>query len=69
MFENMRLKLTQALLEKSTDHLRLNLDQYAGHVTPSSGSAYDETMVIFEYILSQLKGGLDKVDVHRFKTT
>ncbi|GBN24701.1 hypothetical protein AVEN_21548-1 [Araneus ventricosus] len=29
--------------------------QYVGHVTPSSGSAHDETTVIFDYITSQLK--------------
>ncbi|GBL80105.1 hypothetical protein AVEN_224996-1 [Araneus ventricosus] len=37
--------------------------QYVGHVTPSSGSAHDETTVIFEYITNQLKGGFDEVDV------
>ncbi|GBN30261.1 Hepatic triacylglycerol lipase [Araneus ventricosus] len=37
--------------------------QYVGHVNPSSGSAHEETTVIFEYITSQLKGGFDEVDV------
>ncbi|GBL78089.1 hypothetical protein AVEN_181726-1, partial [Araneus ventricosus] len=37
--------------------------QYVGHVTPSSGSAHDETTAIFEDITSQLKGGFDEVDV------
>ncbi|GBM59868.1 hypothetical protein AVEN_50453-1 [Araneus ventricosus] len=37
--------------------------QYVGHVTQSSGSAYDETTVICEYITSQLKSGFDEVYV------
>ncbi|GBM06119.1 hypothetical protein AVEN_265177-1 [Araneus ventricosus] len=37
--------------------------QYVSHVTPSSGSAHDDTTVIFDYIMSQLKGGFDEVYV------
>ncbi|GBN88468.1 hypothetical protein AVEN_188500-1 [Araneus ventricosus] len=50
------------------EHISLVVEpnsQFVGHVTPSSGSAHDETTIIFDYITSQLKGGFDEVDVLR----